>query len=252
MLLARVVVETQAITCSNHKFCQEPFTGKKVMKLLLVEDDQPLAAALQQAFVRENYAVDVVDDGASADHLLSTETYDLLVLDLGLPRLDGQDVLRKLRARGDKLPVIILTARSGLDHKVTGLDLGADDYMTKPFELSELLARVRANLRRSANQSKPTIDHGRLSYDTVAKRLFVDDNEVALRAKEIGLLETLLRSVGRVLSKQQLAQHLYSFDDHSSENAIEIYVHRLRKQLPKDSFRLRTVRGIGYLLEPPE
>lgn len=222
------------------------------MKLLLVEDDQPLAAALQQAFLREKYAVDVVDDGASADQLLSTETYDLLILDLGLPRMDGQDVLRKLRARGDRLPVIILTARSGLDHKIIGLDLGADDYMTKPFELTELLARVRANLRRGANQTQPTIDHGRIKYDTVAKRVYVDDEELSLRAKELGVLETLLRSVGRVLSKQQLAQHLYSFDDNSSENAIEIYVHRLRKQLPKESFHLRTVRGIGYLLEPPE
>ncbi len=222
------------------------------MKLLLVEDDQPLATALQQAFVRENYAVDVADNGASADQLLSTETYDLLVLDLGLPQMDGQDVLRKLRARGDRLPVIILTARSGLDHKIVGLDLGADDYMTKPFELTELLARVRANLRRGANQTKPTIDHGRIKYDTVAKRVYVDDQELSLRAKELGVLETLLRSVGRVLSKQQLAQHLYSFDDNSSDNAIEIYIHRLRKQLPKDSFHLRTVRGIGYLLEPPE
>ena len=222
------------------------------MKLLVVEDDKPLAAALQEAFVRENYAVDVVKDGASADHLLSTETYDLLILDLGLPQVDGQEVLRKLRARGDRLPVIILTARSSLDHKITGLDLGADDYMTKPFELSELLARVRANLRRGANQTQPTIDHGRIKYDTVAKRVFVDDEELSLRAKELGVLETLLRSVGRVLSKQQLAQHLYSFDDNSSENAIEIYIHRLRKQLPQDSFQLRTVRGIGYLLEPPE
>ncbi len=222
------------------------------MRLLLVEDDQPLASALRKAFVRENYAIDVADNGASADHLLSVQSYDLVILDLGLPKVDGQEVLQKLRARGDKVPVIILTARSSINHKITGLDLGADDYMTKPFELSELLARVRANLRRGVNQAEPTISHGRLRFDAVAKRVFVDDQELSLRAKELGVLEILLRSVGRVLSKQQLAEHLYSFDDHSSDNAIEIYVHRLRKQLPRDSFRLRTVRGIGYLLEPPE
>ncbi|MDJ0709074.1 MAG: response regulator transcription factor [Woeseiaceae bacterium] len=222
------------------------------MRLLLVEDDQPLAFALRKAFVRENYAVDVADNGASADHLLSVQSYDLVILDLGLPKLDGQEVLQKLRKRGDKVPVVILTARSSINHKIFGLDLGADDYITKPFDLSELLARVRANLRRGANQTEPTISHGRLRYDAVAKRVFVDDKELSLRAKELGVLEILLRSVGRVLSKQQLAEHLYSFDDHSSDNAIEIYVHRLRKQLPHDSFRLRTVRGIGYLLEPPE
>ncbi len=222
------------------------------MRLLLVEDDQPLATALRQALIGENYAIDVVEDGAAADHLLSTQSYDLVILDLGLPRVDGQDVLRRLRRRGDKVPVIILTARSGLDHKVTGLDLGADDYMTKPFELTELLARVRANLRRGVNQTEPTISHGRIEYDSIAKRVFVDNKELSLRAKELGLLEVLLRSVGRVLSKQQLAQHLYSFDEYSSDNAIEIYIHRLRKQLPQDSFHLRTVRGIGYLLEPPE
>ncbi len=228
------------------------FHRREIMKLLLVEDDQPLATAMRQAFVRDNYALDVTDDGAAADHLLSTESYDLVILDLGLPRVDGQEVLRRLRSRGNKVPVIILTARSGLDHKIAGLDLGADDYMTKPFELSELLARVRANLRRGVNQTEPTISHGRISFDTVAKRVFVDGKELSLRAKELGVLETLFRSVGRVLSKQQIAQHLYSFDDDSSENAIEIYIHRLRKQLPRDSFRLRTVRGIGYLLEPHE
>ena len=190
------------------------------MRLLLVEDDQPLASALRQALVGENYAIDVVEDGAAADHLLSTQSYDLVILDLGLPRVDGQDVLRRLRRRGDKVPVIILTARSGLDHKVTGLDLGADDYMTKPFELTELLARVRANLRRGVNQTEPTISHGRIEYDSIAKRVFVDNKELSLRAKELGLLEVLLRSVGRVLSKQQLAQHLYSFDEYSSDNAI--------------------------------
>ena len=222
------------------------------MRILLIEDDESLAGALRNALVRENYAVDVASDGLSADHLLAVQTYDLVILDLGLPRLSGDEVLKKARERGNAAPVIILTAKSGVEHKVKGLDIGADDYMTKPFELSELLARIRAILRRGVNQAASTLTHGRLVFDTVSKQVSADGKEIVLRARELSVLETLLRSIGRVITKQQLAEHLYSFDDTASDNAIEVYVHRLRRKLPEHSFSLRTIRGIGYLLEPPE
>ncbi len=221
------------------------------MRILLIEDNNSLADALRKALTREGYAVDLAPDGAAAEHMLRVQPFDLAILDLGLPKLAGDEVLRNLRARGNKMPVIILTARGGLEHKVRGLDLGADDYLTKPFELAELLARVRAMLRRGVNQAAPQLVHGRIVFDTVSRRVLIDDEEVPLRARELGVLEMLLRASGRVITKQQLAEHLYSFDDNASENAIEVYVSRLRKKLPAQSFPLRTIRGIGYLLEQP-
>jgi len=222
------------------------------MRILLIEDDSSLADALRKALQQQNYAVDLAADGLSASHFLAVESFDLVILDLGLPKLDGEEVLRRLRDAGNLTPVIILTARKSLGNKITGLDLGADDYITKPFSLEELLARVRAILRRGVNQTAPTLTHGRLVFDTVSRTVRIDDKEAKLRARELGLLEALLRSTGRVITKQQLAEHLYGLDEPIGDNAIEVYISRLRKKLPSHSFSLRTIRGIGYVLESPE
>ena len=218
------------------------------MRILLVEDDKVLADALSRALVQSAHAVDIVATGEGADNALALGIYDLAVLDIGLPGLSGLDVLRRLRARKSTLPVLMLTALDALEDRVRGLDLGADDYLAKPFDLPELEARVRALLRRGSN-STPYLEHGLLRFDTVGRRVFYDKRPLELSPRELAVLELLLMRAGRVVSKEQLVNHLYGWDDEVGDNAIEVNVYRLRKKLEPLGCEIRTVRGMGYLMD---
>ncbi len=219
------------------------------MRLLLAEDDEVLSDGISKALRQCGYAVDHVDSGLDADHALTAAPFDLLILDLGLPKLDGLQVLQRLRSRGDRLPVLILTARDGLQDRVTGLDHGADDYITKPFDLPELEARVRALLRRSQLGNNLEIVYGPLKFETTERYVTINDQPLDLSAKELAVLEVLLQRAGRVVSKEQMIEHLYAWDEEVSHNAIEVNVHRLRKKLDPEGVSIRAIRGLGYLLE---
>jgi two-component system, OmpR family, response regulator len=219
------------------------------MKILVVEDDAVLAAALTRALGQAAYAVDLVEDGEAANRALGANTYDLVVLDIALPGLDGMSVLRRLRDRRSHVPVLILTARDTLEDRVTGLDLGADDYMTKPFDLPEFEARVRALIRRGHYNAGTSMTHGLLRFDTAARRLFHEDQPVDLSVRELAVIELLLSRQGRVVSKEQMIDHMFGFGDDVGSNAIEVYVHRVRKKLEPFGVDIRTVRGMGYLLD---
>ena len=219
------------------------------MRILVVEDDSVLAAALTRALNQSAYAVDLVGDGETANDALATTTYDLVVLDIALPKLDGLAVLRRLRDRRVQTPVLILTARDTLDDRVLGLDSGADDYMTKPFDLPEFEARVRALIRRGHNTPGAGLAHGRLRLDMAARRLFHDEQPIEMSARELALTELFLARQGRVVSKEQMIDHLFGFGDDVGSNAIEVYVHRVRRKLEPFGIEIRTVRGMGYLLD---
>ncbi len=219
------------------------------MRIFLVEDNSALADGITRTLSKIGYAVDASGDGEDADGILSIQTYDLIILDLNLPGIDGIEILRRLRRRGDDAQVLILTARDGIEDRVAGLDLGADDYLTKPFELAELEARVRALLRRRGGSSSPEILLGGLRFSSVARRAWVNDVPQNLPKRELGVLELLLNRAGHVVNKEQLADGLASFDDEISPNAIEIYVSRLRKRLKPAGIEIRTVRGLGYLMD---
>ncbi|HTH93752.1 MAG TPA: response regulator transcription factor [Rhodocyclaceae bacterium] len=219
------------------------------MRILVVEDDTLLADALTRCLTQAAYAVDLVRDGASANETLTTHAYDLVVLDVGLPKIDGFEVLRRLRGRRSTVPVLLLTARDALEDRVHGLDLGADDYLTKPFDLPEFEARVRALLRRGHFATSTDLTHGKLRFDIEGRRMFFGEQSVDLTARELALAELLLRRTGRVVSKEQMVDHLYGWGDEVGSNAIEVYVHRLRKKLEFADFNVRTVRGMGYLLD---
>ena len=219
------------------------------MRILVVEDDEVLIVALARALTQANYAVDTVGDGDAANHALAGNTYDLVVLDLTLPKVDGLSVLRGLRDRRSHVPVLILTARDTLEDRVVGLDLGADDYLTKPFDLPEFEARVRALIRRGQYNSGGSMIHGRLRFDTAARRLFHDDQPIEMPARELAMIELLLARQGKVVSKEQKIDRLFGFDDDVGSNAIEVYVHRVRKKLEPLGVDIRTVRGMGYLLD---
>lgn len=221
------------------------------MRILIAEDDHIIADGLCRSLRQGGYAVDWAPNGQEADAALSTVEYDLLILDLGLPKLPGLEVLKRLRARTSQVPVLILTALDGTGDRVKGLDLGADDYMVKPFELAELEARVRALTRRSAGTA-PTIQCGHLVYDQVGRVAHLHGQQLDLSAREIGLLEVLLTRIGRLVSKDQLVDHLCGWGDEVSHNAIEVYVHRLRKKLESGGVKIATVRGLGYCLERPK
>lgn len=220
------------------------------MRILIAEDDAIIADGLSRSLRQGGYAVDWAPNGMEADTALVTVSYDLLILDLGLPKLSGLEVLKRLRARNSQLPVLILTALDGTGDRVKGLDLGADDYMVKPFELAELEARVRALTRRSAGTS-PTIQCGALTYDQVGRIAQIQGQSLELSAREVGLLEVLLSRMGRLVSKDQLVDHLCGWGEEVSHNAIEVYVHRLRKKIEPGGVKIATVRGLGYCLERP-
>ena len=219
------------------------------MRILLVEDDQTLADALYRALSQASYAVDVVNDGEKADSALISFTYDLVVLDVGLPGLSGLDVLKRLRSRKSRVPVLLLTALDTLEDRVRGLDLGADDYLTKPFDLPELEARVRALLRRGHGGSAPDLHYGALRLDVAGRRLFHGDQPIELSARELAVFELLLMREGRVVGKESMVNHLYGWGDEVGANAIEVYVSRVRKKLEPYGCNIRTIRGMGYLLE---
>jgi len=219
------------------------------MRILLAEDDPVLADGLSRSLRAVGYAVDVVDAGDQADVALAAQPYDLLILDLGLPRMSGLDVLRRLRGRKSPVPVLILTAADSVEQRVRGLDHGADDYMAKPFALSELEARVRALTRRAAGVTQTLIRHGPLTLDQVGRVAAIDGQPLDLSARELGLLEILMQRTGRLVSKEQLVDHLCEWGDEVSNNAIEVYVHRLRRKLEAGGTRIVTVRGLGYCLE---
>lgn len=219
------------------------------MRILIVEDDPLLADGLTRSLTHAGYAVDPVADGGAADAVLATQAFDLVILDLGLPKLDGFEVLKRLRRRASATPVLVLTARDTLDDRVKGLDLGADDYLTKPFELPELEARVRALIRRGQSGSGSLLTHGPLALDIAGRRASLDGVPLDLSARELGVLEVLMLRSGRVVSKEQFAEQLYNFDAEVGANAIEVYVHRLRKKLEPAGISIRTIRGLGYLLD---
>ncbi len=221
------------------------------MRILIVEDDAVLADGLTRTLRQSDYAVDHVEDGIQADHVLATQSYDLVILDLGLPKLDGFEVLRRLRRNGTRVPVLVLTARDALDDRVRGLDQGADDYMVKPFDLPELEARARSLIRRGQSGGGSVLSHGVLSLDTAGRRATLAGQPLDLSARELGVLEVLMMRSGRVVGKDQLAGQLYGWDEEVGANAIEVYVHRLRKKLETAGVSIRTIRGLGYLLEKP-
>ncbi|NTI24934.1 response regulator transcription factor [Rhizobium rhizogenes] len=219
------------------------------MRILLVEDNKALSEGLFAILRGAGYAVDVVGDGASANAAAAAETFDLVILDLNLPEMDGLDVLRAMRARQNKAAVLILTARGTQEEKVRGLDLGADDYMIKPFDISEFEARVRVLLRRQAGLRASLVAYGNVSLDLNSRTFSANGVPIDIPARELGLLETLFMRAGRVVAKEAIIQSLAAFDDDLSANAIEQYVSRLRKRLAPHGLTVRTARGIGYYLD---
>ena len=216
------------------------------MRLLLVEDDSMIGEAAKQGLRQEGHTVDWVRDGAAAEVAATGGNYDLVLLDLGLPRRDGLAVLRSWRARGATVPVVIITARDAVTDRVAGLDAGADDYLVKPFDLDELLARVRAVLRRRAGRADSTVRIGALELDTAARRVKWKGQEVTLSAREYALLEALADRPGAFLSRAQLEERLYGWQEEIASNAVEVHIHALRRKL--DPNLIRNVRGMGYTL----
>ena len=219
------------------------------MRLLLVEDDSMIGEAVQDLLRAEHYAVDWVRDGDLAETALRTQAYDLVLLDLGLPRRDGLEVLRSLRARKNRTPVLVATARDGVAQRIAGLDAGADDYVLKPYDLDELLARIRALLRRAAGRAEPVYEHQGVAMDPARREATVQGVPVPLSAREWAVLEALLARPGSVLSRAQLEEKLYGWGDEINSNAVEVYIHGLRKKLGADT--IVNVRGVGYMVPRP-
>ena len=219
------------------------------MRILIAEDDTALSEALRFSLTQAGYVVDHVAHGLAADEALKSDNFALLILDLGLPKIDGLEVLRRLRKRNTSLPVLILSGREQPEEKVAGLDLGADDYLVKPFSLSELQARVRALLRRGTGVATPTLQYGELMFDTVGRVASVAGKPLPMSLHEAGVLEILLRRFGRVVSKEQLVEQLYNYDKEVSHNAIEVYIHRVRKKLAGSGVEVRTHYGRGYVID---
>jgi two-component system OmpR family response regulator len=227
----------------------ETYKIKCDMRILIVEDDQVLADGLKHSLMQSGYAIDLVTNGLDADQILSYQNYDLIVLDLGLPKLGGFEVLKRLRAKNNKTPVLILTATDSIESRVNGLDLGADDYLSKPFNLAELEARVRALIRRGQAGGSAIIKIGQLSLDTINHLASHLDENLHLSAREFAVLEILMLKQGKVVSKTQMLEKLCNFDEDITDNALEVYLHRLRKKLDDCDISIRTIRGLGYLLE---
>ena len=216
------------------------------MRLLLVEDDTMIGEAVLDLLRAEHYAVDWAKDGEMADTALRTQTYDLVLLDLGLPRRDGLAVLRDLRTRKERIPVLIATARDSIQQRIEGLDAGADDYVLKPYDLDELLARIRALMRRAAGRAEPVYEHKGVSINPATREVAVRGEPVVLSAREWAVLEPLLARPGLVLSRTQLEEKLYGWKDEISSNAVEVYIHGLRRKLGTEM--IQNVRGVGYMV----
>ncbi len=224
----------------------------KATKILLVEDNELLADGLLRSLTMPGYAVDRLAHGERADSYLKSETCDLVVLDVGLPGIDGFEVLRRLRARGTRTPVLVLTARDAVEDRIRGLDLGADDYLTKPFVLGEFEARVRALIRRADNECAAQLVCGTLRMDTAALRAWLGDQELALTSREWTILEVLLRQLGQVISKKRITQAVKDWEQEVTPNTVEVHISRLRRKLGSTGPQIRAVRGFGYLLEDPD
>ena len=219
------------------------------MRLLLVEDDPMIGRAVRQGLADAGFAVDWVEDGQAAELALRTDVYDAAVLDLGLPGKDGMALLRSLRARGQALPVLVATARDAVPDRIAGLNAGADDYVLKPFDLDELVARVRALLRRHAGAASPLLSCGAITLDPVRKEVRLAGEPVALSGREFALLEALMQRPGAVLSREQLEEAVYGWQDSVGSNAVEVHLHHLRRKLGADA--IRNVRGVGYKVSAP-
>ena len=216
------------------------------MRVLVVEDDALLGDAIEAGLQQAGFAVDWVQDGVAADHALNAETYAAIVLDLGLPRLSGLDVLARLRKGGKAVPVLILTARDTVEDRIKGLDAGADDYLIKPFDMGELAARLRALARRASGAPAPVLHVGALALDPAAREARWHGAPVELSAKEFAVLHILLLNTGKVLSRAQIEQQLYAWGEEVESNAVEVHIHHLRRKLGPDT--IRTIRGVGYAL----
>ena len=221
------------------------------MRILLVEDNELLADGLLRSLAMPGYAVDRISHGERADSFLKVESYDLMVLDVGLPGIDGFEVLRRLRERGSKLPVLVLTARDSIEDRIHGLDLGADDYLVKPFVLGEFEARVRALIRRAEAVRTPQLLCGDLRMDTVALRAYLGTEELMLTSREWSILEVLLRQLGQVISKKRITQAVGNTERDVMPNTVEVHISRLRRKLGPLGPQIRAVRGFGYLMEGP-
>lgn len=219
------------------------------MRVLVIEDDATLGHALQEFLGDQGYAVDWLKEGDRVEGAVAGQAYDLLLLDLSLPGMGGLEVLQRLRANGYQGQVLILTARDGLQDRVAGLDAGADDYVTKPFDLAELAARVRALARRSHGKAQTVLECGPLAFDTVGRQIHVAGKRLSLSVRELSVMEMLMARPGRVVTKQQIVNSLSAWDADFSENAVEVYIYRLRKRLDGSGATIQTVRGFGYLLD---
>jgi len=219
------------------------------MRILVVEDDPLQADVLFHAFNKPGYTVMHENDGKRADHLLAVHEFDVVILDMGLPGMDGADILRRLRHRKNNVPVLILTARDDVQDRVYGLDMGADDYLTKPFDIHELEARVRSLIRRGHSASGAQLQVGSLCLDTVGHLATLNGKTLELSARELNVLEILMLSAGRVVSKERLCEQISGLGELVSDNAIEVYLYRLRKHLKSGDVHIRTLRGLGYMLE---
>ncbi len=217
------------------------------MRLLLVEDDELLGDGLSAGLTQNGYTVDWLKDGASADQALQTEEFEVIVLDLGLPKLSGIEVLQNFRERGNTTPVIILTARESIEDRIKGLDSGADDYLVKPFDLDELCARIRALQRRFNVRAESTLSHGNIILDPASHTVTLNNEAINISRREFALLHKLLENVGRVLSRESLTQSLYGWGEEVDSNALEVHIHNLRKKLGNDF--ILTIRGIGYMID---
>lgn len=220
------------------------------MRILLVEDDELLGDGTRQGLTQFGYTVDWTRDGESAMHAIKSENFDLIVLDLGLPKLSGLELLQKIRKRGEDIPVLILTARDSIEDRIKGLDSGADDYLTKPFDLDELTARIRALLRRSTGRSELELSYRNIIINPAAHSVTIEGKQINIPRREFTLLQKLLENAGQVLSREQLMQTLYGWSENVDSNALEVHIHNLRKKLDADF--IRTIRGVGYMADKEE
>lgn len=217
------------------------------MRILLVEDSRDLSEAILERVRGEGHAIDLETDGAEAESLLRHARFDVVILDINLPSMDGYEVLRTMRARGDRTPVLVLTARSEIDDRIVGLDVGADDYMIKPFDFRELLARCRALVRRRTGEASNIFVQGEFEFDRGARRASLEGVDLELRQREVQVLELFLGHLGRVLTKEEVADRIYTFEEAPSMNAVEQTLTRLRRKLDGSPLQIRTIRGLGYI-----
>ncbi len=217
------------------------------MRLLLIEDDELLGDAVQMGLTQFGYVVDWLKDGGTASNIIKYDTFEVIILDLGLPKLSGINFLQILRKSGNNTPVIILTARESIHEKVHGLDNGADDYLTKPFDLNELNARIRALIRRSHGRTETALHYKNIMLDFAAHAVYLDDELLNLPRREFAVLQKLLEHIGQVISREQLMQSIYGWNEEVDSNALEVHIHNLRKKL--NATYIRTIRGVGYMIE---